>query len=199
MIDRGRLGRKLGRGGGHVFSSGTRPVEADQAIDLTARDPALRSRAGGHHHPGQVMTWDGRPALRPAELASGDSGSLHLHQQLTRPWPGDGDGFAGQAGRVRARGAHGAHCANGTGHRLPPCLLSGAGTRAARQASAGEAWSAKDLLARAHTILPAPGQVDLPLGRRAHGLGDLAILTEVLDDTGHLDVHHVHSWLSERL
>src|SRR5215469_12228416 len=39
-------------------------------------------------------------------------------------------------------------------------------------------------------MLPAPGQVDLPLARRAHGLGDLAILAEVLDDTGHLDVHH---------
>src|SRR6516165_557158 len=39
-------------------------------------------------------------------------------------------------------------------------------------------------------MLPAPGQVDLPLRRRADGLGDLAILTEVLDDTGHLDVYH---------
>ncbi len=72
---------------------------------------------------------------------------------------------------------------------LPFWVRSRNKTRA-RRASAGEAWSAKDLLGRAHTVLLAPGQVDLPLGRRADGLGDLAILIEVLDDTGHLDVHH---------
>jgi hypothetical protein len=59
---------------------------------------------------------DDRPGLRPGQLVGGDSRSADLHQQLTRPGPGDGDPLAGQAGRVRAGGIHGPHGAGRGGH-----------------------------------------------------------------------------------
>src|ERR1044071_3721903 len=50
--------------------------------------------------------------------------------------------------------------------------------------------SAADLRGRLHAVLPAPGQVHRALGFRIHGLDDLAVVAEVLDGAGDLDVHH---------
>src|SRR6201999_2955138 len=52
------------------------------------------------------------------------------------------------------------------------------------------AGSAADLRGRLHAVLPAPGQVHRALGFRVHGLDDLAVVAEVLDGAGDLDVHH---------
>src|SRR5215475_5773392 len=52
------------------------------------------------------------------------------------------------------------------------------------------AGSAADLRGRLHSLFPAPGQVHRALGFRIHGLDDLAVVAEVLDGAGDLDVHH---------
>src|SRR5689334_12349102 len=52
----------------------------------------------------------------------------------------------------------------------------------------GERDSAEDPRVGSDALALAPVQVDSALAGRAHGLGDLAIKTEVLDGSGHLEV-----------
>ncbi len=109
MADTGRLGGQVRGRRSDVLGRSAGTVETDQAIHLITGPPAGDPAARFRHHAGQVMAGDGRPALRPGELASSDSGGMNLHQHLPRPWVRDRDGFAGQAGRIVAGGTHGTH------------------------------------------------------------------------------------------
>src|SRR5262249_46556197 len=92
-IPRSGLGGEVGGGGGSgdVLGGGTGAVETNQAIDVVAGPPAGDPMTGRSHRPGQVMAGDGRPALRPGELAGRDGGGADLDQQFARPCLGDGN------------------------------------------------------------------------------------------------------------
>ena len=109
MADAGRLGRQVRSRRGDVLGRGAGTVKGDEAIHLITRPPAGDPAACFRHYAGQVVAGDGRPALRPAELASSDSGGMNFYQHLSRPWIRDRDGFAGQAGWIGAGGTHGRH------------------------------------------------------------------------------------------
>ena len=91
VIDGGRLGRKLGRGGGHVFGGGAGPVEADQAIDLTARGPALHSRPAAATTPDR--SWQGMAGQLSGQVSSPAVTAVACTSTSSSPGPGSGTGM----------------------------------------------------------------------------------------------------------